>query len=124
MTRRLPVRFAQSLSPGVYKLEGKYDPYNPGADDDDILECEGIGDCINGRVKWKSNKGSLIIEAEGITLRCSDPTKAASINFCVDDDAEDDPNINWAIVGGKVATFTLEGINTKGGWCASLHWRS
>ena len=54
------------------------------------------------------------IEAEGVTaLRCSDPTKAASINFCVDDPGEDDPLINWAIKG-KVANFQLGGINTKG----------
>ena len=36
------------LSPGVYKLEGKYDPYNPGTEDDDILECEYNGDFIKG----------------------------------------------------------------------------
>mmetsp|Transcript_13409 Transcript_13409/g.38271 ORF Transcript_13409/g.38271 Transcript_13409/m.38271 type:complete len:265 (-) Transcript_13409:410-1204(-) len=100
------------LFPGAYKLEGRYEPNEYSSDD--IVEWSGEGWCSGKIVEWKPNKGSLVIEAEGITLRCSDPTNAASIIFETDDLADDDPHVNWALIG-KVDNFTLDGINTKGG---------
>mmetsp|Transcript_20913 Transcript_20913/g.49436 ORF Transcript_20913/g.49436 Transcript_20913/m.49436 type:complete len:183 (+) Transcript_20913:328-876(+) len=56
-------------------------------------------------VEWKPNRGSLVIKAEGITLRCSDPAKAACVAFYKEESGEDDPLINWALVG-KVDSFS------------------
>ena len=56
------------LVPGIYDLEGRHDPDNPLAENDDILNCESFGNRIKGcrsgeTVTWKPNKGSLIRSA-------------------------------------------------------------
>jgi hypothetical protein len=63
---------------------------------------------------WKPGKGSLIIEADRISLRSSLPGRPASINFESYLDAEDDPLIHNALII-KADDTTLHGIKTRGG---------
>ena len=88
------------LDPGNYNLEAKFNSYEyESCDDieewDDNIE----GLRFDGYVDtWKPGKGSLIIEADGITLRSSLPARPASINFKSDYLSEDDPLIHNALV--------------------------
>ena len=104
------------LDPGDYNLEATFNSYEYESDDDieewdDYIEGMRFGKYLD---TWKPGKGSLMIEADGITLRSSSPGRPASINFKSDYLPQDDPLIHNALII-KADDARLYDIKTSGG---------
>ena len=117
-------RFAEGktilLDPGNYDLEARFCKIEYQSDDD-IGKWDNSIELIEGMRfdkyvdTWKPGKGSLRIEAKGVSLCSSVPSRPASINFFSDIwKREEDPLIHIALVV-KAKGVKLHGISTAGG---------